>query len=129
MTTCHDRRVARVLDVIQNDLSKRLSRTQAARIANLEPAYFSKRFHQSVGLSFVEWNSQVRVTAAKRLLATIDLPIAFIASDLGYASITSFERAFRKHTGVSPREYRRALKTPFVSQDDTKAERKTRDAD
>lgn len=120
MTNFQDRRIARVLSILERDLSKRVPRREAAKIAHLDPAYFSKRFKRVVGMSFSTWGCCVRVAAAKRLLATIDLPISCIASDLGYAALSSFERNFRRHTGVSPREYRRLIERGEVTlQDDT----------
>jgi transcriptional regulator GlxA family with amidase domain len=107
---CHDRRVERVLDAITADLAKRVSRCAAARIANLEPIYFSKRFRRVTGVSFADWNASVRVEAAQQLLARLDLPISRIADALGYSAVSTLERVFRKRVGLCPREYRRRLR-------------------
>ncbi len=77
---CSDRRVERVLGAITQDLTSRPSRAAAAKIANLEPAYFSKRFRRVVGVTFAVWNAQIRVEGAKPLLAILDLPITQVAA-------------------------------------------------
>ena len=46
----HDRRVAKVMEVIKSNLSTHVSRRVAAQIANLEPAYFSKRSIESLAI-------------------------------------------------------------------------------
>lgn len=106
-----DARIARVIDVIANDLSRRISRAEAARLANLDCAYFSKRFRKIVGSSFATWNARIRVEAAQQLLATTDLKIAAVAALVGYDDVTTLDRNFRKHAGICPRLYRAASAT------------------
>ena len=121
----HDRRVERVLDAIESNLAIRISRSAAARIANLESAYFSRRFRRVTGVSFADWNACVRVEAAKQLLATLDLSIARIADELGYAAVSTLERVFRRHVGLSPREYRHNLHVGVTLQKHKPPEQRT----
>jgi len=111
---CGDRRVARVLTVAASDLRNRISRAEAARLACLEPTYFSKCFRKAVGISFARWSTHVRIEAARRLLETSNLRVKVVARAVGYDNITTFERNFRKHTGTCPRVWRaiRTHKTP-----------------
>jgi two-component system response regulator YesN len=101
-----DRRVARAIRVVLDDLSIRYSRAAVARAANVEPTYFSKLFRDVTGISFREWNMSVRVNAARILLRTTNRQIRAVAAAVGYLDVTTFARAFRKATGMSPREYR-----------------------
>jgi two-component system, response regulator YesN len=103
---CRDRRIASVLTLVARDLSIRVSRVQAARVACLEPTYFSKCFHRVIGVTFVRWSIRVRVEAAQRLLRQSDLRVKEVALAVGYDDVTTFERNFRKHTGTSPRACR-----------------------
>jgi AraC-like DNA-binding protein len=107
--SCWDRRIARVTDSVTRDLTKRMSRSAAARLAHLEPAYFSKRFHRVMGMAFAEWSESVRVQTAKNMLRMIDKPILRIAEAVGYTTACTFERAFRRQVGVCPREYRQMI--------------------
>jgi transcriptional regulator GlxA family with amidase domain len=106
---CRDRRVTRVLGYITRDLSQRVPLVLAAQVAGLEPRYFSKRFHKTMGLSFSAWNVRIRVEEAKRLLEIDDLSITAIAMAVGYRDVTTFERAFWRCEHLCPREYRRLL--------------------
>ena len=128
-----DTRIARVVDIVMRDLTRRLSRSEAARLANLEPAYFSKRFRKIAGVSFATWNREVRVLAAQRLLVTTTLKIAAVANLVGYIDATTFERNFRKHAGMSPRTYRVSMitraKTQIADRKTQVADTKTRNAE
>jgi AraC-like DNA-binding protein len=107
LPACNDRRVARVLRHVVQDLTKRATCAAAARVAGLERAYFSKRFRSVMRMSFTEWSARVRVDEAKRLLRTIDLSITAIGASVGYEDVTTFERVFKRLEGVCPREHRR----------------------
>lgn len=119
-----DRRVARVLEFVKRDLTRRVSRAEAARAVCLEPAYFSKRFQKAVGIPFSTWSARIRIEVARSLLRSSDYRISEVAASVGYQDVTTFERNFRKHAGVSPRLYRalapsngateERLKTPKV---------------
>jgi AraC-like DNA-binding protein len=106
MSVCEDRRVERVVRAVEGDLMKRQTLTDAAGVAGLRPAYFSKLFRRVTGETFVEWNARIRVTEAKKLLRILDLSVTAIAISVGYADVTTFERAFRKLEHRSPRQYR-----------------------
>jgi transcriptional regulator GlxA family with amidase domain len=124
----HDRRVARVLRHVMQDLTKRTTCASAARIAGLERGYFSKRFRCVMRVSFTHWNARVRIDEAKRLLKAIDLSITAISASVGYDDVTTFERAFRRVEGICPREYRRRAKAG-VSRETRNAESATPNAE
>lgn len=64
---------------------------------------FRQYMHRSVKGYIVE----LRITQAKKLLSTSDLPIGTVAQMCGFTNIGYFPTAFKKFVGVSPREYRR----------------------
>jgi len=101
-----DRRIGRAMASVLRDLTARLSRDDVARTAGLEPTYFSKRFQEVTDMTFASWSRSVRVEAASQLLKTTGQRIADIAADVGYGNTTTFERAFRKVTGMCPSHYR-----------------------
>jgi AraC-like DNA-binding protein len=109
LLACNDRRVARVLRYVLEDLTRRATCATAARVAGLERAYFSKLFRSVMNVSFTEWNACVRVAEAKRLLRAIDLSITAVGASVGYDDVTTFERVFKRLEGVCPREHRRRI--------------------
>jgi transcriptional regulator GlxA family with amidase domain len=106
---CSDRRIARVLFALAQDLTRRPTLDEAAKIAGLAPTYFSKCFRNRVGITFAEWSSRLRIAEAKALLQIADLSITAIAAAVGYADVTTFDRVFRRIEGTCPREHRRLL--------------------
>jgi AraC-like DNA-binding protein len=106
---CSDRRVARVLRYLTEDLSRRPALEDVSRVAGLETTYFSKRFRVIVGIPYAEWSRRLRVHHAKQLLEIADLSITAVAAAVGYMDVTTFERAFRRVAGTCPRDYRRLL--------------------
>jgi transcriptional regulator GlxA family with amidase domain len=105
-----DRRIAKALANVLQNLSTRPSRTEVARVACLEPTYFSKRFRRVVGQSYASWNRAIRVDKACGILRTTDRSVQQVGRDVGYADTTTFERVFRKLTGMCPSAYRRRTK-------------------
>jgi two-component system, response regulator YesN len=126
-----DRRIARAIHIVLQDLRVRHPRAFVARAVNVEPTYFSKLFRDVAGVGFQQWSMAVRVEAAQNLLCATDRQIREIAAAVGYADVTTFERAFRKLTGLCPREYRAGKSTnaPNAENLTLNAERSARNAD
>lgn len=125
MVPAQDHRVEKVLAHIKRNLSRRISLAEAARIACLEPFYFSKRFRVVVGTTFVSWNTSERIQAAKKLLAENTSSISAIAVVVGYADLTTFERAFKRHESITPRHYRNLAKALSIEQKTPNREQET----
>jgi transcriptional regulator GlxA family with amidase domain len=111
MVGCEDRRVSRVVDAMARDLTIRHSLADAAVLAGLEAAYFSKVFRRTKGVTFAEWNARIRVEEAKSLLRIVDMSITAVAVSVGYQDVTTFERVFRRLEKVSPGTYRLRQRT------------------
>lgn len=84
----------------------KLSHSQAAEIASLEPHYFSVTFHQFVGRSFLEWRRRCRAEVAVYLIMCSELSMNEIANLVGYRDRRSLERAVKSLTGRRPSSFR-----------------------
>ena len=78
-----------------------------ARLAKMSVSKLKYCFKEVTGCSVSEYTSALRMSQAKQLLQTTDLPIGEIAEMTGYKHGRSFTSAFRRAAGVSPREYRK----------------------
>lgn len=67
----------------------------------------SRIFSDQLHTNFNDLLNNVRVSVAQNLLSSTDKPITDIIYECGFESQATFNRAFRKVCGVSPREYRR----------------------
>jgi AraC-like DNA-binding protein/ligand-binding sensor protein len=79
---------------------------KVAQAMHVSTFYFCKMFKKATGLTFTEYLSRVRVEKAKKLLLNPHLRISEIAYDVGFQSLTHFNRVFRQVVGQSPTEYR-----------------------
>lgn len=82
---------------------------QVARAMNMSIFYFCKQFRKATGLSFTEFVSRTRIEKGKNLLLNHNLRISEIAFEIGFQSLTHFNRTFHKIVGQSPTEFRRKL--------------------
>jgi len=75
--------------------------------AGLSPRHFARLFHAEVGVTPAAWVEVTRVSAARTLLeAGADAPKQ-VAAKCGFANADTLRRAFAKHVGVTPAEYRK----------------------
>ena len=86
-----------------------LSLGQVAQAVNTSSFYFCKLFKKSTGINFTEYVSRVRVEKARNLLVNPNLRVSEIACEVGFQSLTHFNRVFRKLAGQSPTQYRESL--------------------
>jgi transcriptional regulator GlxA family with amidase domain len=78
----------------------------AAR-AGLSPRHFARLFRSEVGVTPAAWVEEARVAAARRLLESGQGAPKQVAVQCGFANADTLRRAFARHLGVTPAEYRR----------------------
>lgn len=83
-----------------------LSLTDISEQINVSPNYLSAVFSGGCQCSITSYINKVRIEEAKKLLEHSSLKINMIAEKVGYENATYFSTIFKKHTGVSPKEYR-----------------------
>jgi AraC-like DNA-binding protein len=72
--------------------------------------YFCKMFKKFAGVNFTEYVSRIRIEKARNLLLNPNLRISEIAYEVGFQSLTHFNRVFKKVLGQSPTDFRVHLK-------------------
>lgn len=70
------------------------------------PSYLSRYFGESAQMSFISYVNRYRINRACYLLKNSNKSVLECAYDCGYTSLRSFNRNFKLHVGVSPKEYR-----------------------
>lgn len=78
---------------------------ETAHAAGMSPRTLQRRLQQA-GTSYLQVVTGTRIGLARHWLTASDLPVADISAMLGYTDASNFTRAFRRETGISPREYR-----------------------
>jgi transcriptional regulator GlxA family with amidase domain len=107
----YDPRLARVKAHLDQHISEPLSLGDAARLAGMGRRYFSTFFHQATGMRFRDWSARTRVARAKELLGGANLSVSRVAYAVGFRGVRAFERAFKKHAGLTPFEYKKRVRS------------------
>ena len=81
-----------------------------ASIAGYSKYHFSRIFKEYNGVSYIQYINGKRIKAAERLMADSSYPITEVAMQCGFASLTTFNRAFKKAKGCTPTEFRKMYK-------------------
>ena len=79
-----------------------------AKTAHMSPVWFSKKFHQTVGLGFKEYLTHIRLKDAEELLLTTGMTVTEVGLTCGFSNGNYFGDAFKKARGISPKEFRSA---------------------
>jgi AraC family transcriptional regulator len=79
-----------------------------AHAVNMSKFHFSRRFREESGKSPMQFTSEMRIQAAKRMLQQTDMTISAIAAAVGLRDAAHFSHVFKRHTGYSPGAFRSA---------------------
>lgn len=101
-----DTRLTDVCSFIHENFFRSLTITEASSVAKMSPHSFSRFFSRSTGSGFVDYVNQVRTNKACYLLRETDHQIMDIVFECGFATVSNFNKQFRKHSGMSARDYR-----------------------
>ena len=103
-----NRQMAQILEYIDaNFKDQNLSQAQTAAKFNMSTANLSRMFSEALGMLFVDYVSQKRMTYGAELLAGTNLSVKEIVTEVGYIDVSSFSRKFSKIYGMSPTAYRK----------------------
>lgn len=99
----------RTLAYIESHLSGEISLDSMARALYLNKYYISKLFSERVGCNLHTYLNALRINRAQGLLSDPALSLEDVMARCGYTSERTFYRAFRAHTGLTPRQYREGI--------------------
>jgi AraC family transcriptional regulator len=105
-----DGRLRRVLAYVEEHLAEEITVGDLANVACLSVFHFSRAFAATMGVPPQRYVSGRRLESAKAMIATGHASLSEIALDRQFSSQSSFTRAFRRATGMTPAEYRRRLR-------------------
>ncbi|MEO0816188.1 MAG: AraC family transcriptional regulator [Pseudomonadota bacterium] len=107
LAALQDRHVGAALKALHGAPQKAWTAEQLARQSGLSRSAFMERFARLVGLPPMQYLKNWRLQLEANLLAESDLPIKQVADHCGYGAETSFHRAFKQQTGMTPGAWRR----------------------
>lgn len=101
--------ITRAKQFIAEHQTEELSLDEVAKSVHTSKFYFCKMFKKATGINFTDYLSRVRTERAKNLLLNRNLRVSEIAYEVGFQSLTHFNRVFKRILGQSPTEYRDQL--------------------
>lgn len=105
----------KILDVVENKAvykDSEITLSSLAKLLNTNASVLSKVVNKGVGINFNDFINGYRVTAFKKSVEAGEhkrQTILGVSIDCGFNSKTTFNRVFKKHTGLSPKDYIRQV--------------------
>jgi transcriptional regulator GlxA family with amidase domain len=99
-------RLARVMQLISADLSKKISVPFLAQCCELTRSHFSRSFKRSTGMSPQDWIRNQRILQAKELIKHSELTLTQISAECGFCDQAHFSHMFTKTEGTNPALWR-----------------------
>ena len=98
--------VSKARRYIEEHKAEKVSLSAVAAAVGASVFHFCKVFHKSTGLTFTDFLARVRAETARAQLLNPNRRISEIAYDVGFQSLTQFNRTFRRIYGQSPSQFR-----------------------
>lgn len=100
-------RIAQILKYMEENYSKPITLSLLSERFFISEFYLCRLFKEYTGRTILEYLTDLRIRAARKMLRDSDAQIGTIAKKCGFGSSSSFGSAFRRAEGVSAREYKR----------------------
>ncbi len=101
------RKILPILSYINASYSDNLSLESVSAKLGFDQSYFCRIFKNATGATFTEYINFVRICKSEKLLLKTEEGVHEIALQVGFSSVSYFNRVFKRYHGLSPRAYRR----------------------
>ena len=102
-----DAAIQRAQDWIHRNAALSFRFEDLAAEIGMSPRNFIRRFKNATGATPLGYLQKLRIATAKRLLETSESSIQQVSFQVGYEDLIFFRNLFKRHTGLSPGDYRR----------------------
>ncbi len=96
-----------IITYLQINYRSEITLAMLSQRFHLSREYLCRYFKRVTGKTILTFLSEIRITHAKSLLLTTQYPIADIGAVCGFQAPGNFYKVFKKHTGLSPQEFRK----------------------
>ncbi|WP_309118526.1 AraC family transcriptional regulator [Paenibacillus sp.] len=96
-----------IVHFVREHYRQPLTLAQLSATCGMSVSSFTAKFKKATGMSFLDYKHSLQIRHACDMLRTTDIKIVYVAYSAGFQDVSFFNRVFRKHTGMSPRHYRR----------------------
>ena len=96
-----------VLKYVENNYDQKIAIADVADLVGFSESHFMRYFKETMDTTFIEYLKDYRLTMAGRLLQSSDDSVLTIATEVGFDTLSYFNRAFKAFYGVTPLQYRK----------------------
>ncbi len=111
----YQERIRKVVDFIDENLQNSLSLEELAAIGNFSPFHFHRIIRGYLREPLLQYVKRQRLERGASLLHMQNLEISEIAWKVGFAEASSFNKAFKKHFGVNPTQFRKDIRRLYFN--------------
>jgi AraC-like DNA-binding protein len=101
--------ISPALDYIRNNYMVDFSIDDLAELCHMSTTHFRRVFNSIMGTNPLEYVNQIRITNAAVLLRTTEMSILSISEEVGFQSVSSFNRHFMKVYDMTPMAFRKEM--------------------
>ncbi len=101
-----DEAIATVQKYMEKNYNKSITMTEMAGISSMSPRNLIRRFEQATSNTPLEYLQRFRIENAKKMLENKNDGIEQIAMKCGYEDMSFFRKVFKRHVGMTPRDYK-----------------------
>ncbi len=127
LESAFDREINPHVKAIKQYINKHLFETitldMISSDVHLVDRYLCTLFKKHTGMTVIEYINAERIDAAKKLIATNDIPLYKVAEECGFTDYNNFSRTFKKFTGTSPGDYKHNILKTYNIDNDTEADK------
>lgn len=106
--TSHANKIARAIDIINSNFAKPLSMAVLAAQAGMSESAFYQHFKSVTRMTPLQYQKQMRMHEAKRILTSGVATVTEVAFQVGYESLSQFSREYSRKFGVPPKAMKQA---------------------
>ncbi len=98
----------KILEYTQNNYNSKITLEEAAKKLSYSIYHFSRIFKQLMGMTYMEYLTDVRMKSAERLLIETEDSVSYISNECGFENIKTFNRLFKQKYSCSPTHFRKS---------------------
>ncbi|EUJ44157.1 helix-turn-helix domain-containing protein [Listeria rocourtiae] len=102
-------KLQQIFAYVEEHYQETITLQQVADYVGFSSYYFTKLFKRNMGITFMTFVNDYRLSKAKWILLNEETPVTEVAELAGFSSVKTFHHAFKRAMGVSPLKYRRTI--------------------
>ncbi len=97
-----------IITYVSKHYQENIQLEDMAKMCGFSKEYFCRFFKQHMGMTFLRYLGEVRISQAGRLITTTDMSVAEVMVECGFSNQTIFNRLFKEIYKKTPREAKKA---------------------